>query len=552
MLKYLHIENIAVIEQTSIEFTDGFNVLTGETGAGKSIIIDSINAVLGERTSKELIRKGCDFAEVSALFGNFSNDVLNSLAEFDIYPDEDGNILITRRLSLSGKGIIKIGNKPSTASVLKDISGLLINIHGQHDNQALLNPEKHCGYIDVVADNSQLAEKYYAEFSNFNKIRKELSTLETDEDEKLRKTELLKYQIDELEKAQIKIGELDSLKEKLKIAENLENTIINLTATEQLIRGDSDTDGALLLLKNASKKLSNIDIKKSNEITEKLAEAISNIEEISAEISNSLYELDAKEFNANIINQRLDTLQRLMLKYGNNEQKMLSYLENAKNELNNITYSEKREAELAELLYESKQKLIDAAKMLSDSRKKAATLFSSEVCKVLTYLNMPNVKFSVSINEGRYTKSGNDEVEFLISANAGESLKPLHKIASGGELSRIMLSIKSSLLDRDITQTMIFDEIDSGISGFAADKVAVQLKKVSLGKQVICVTHLAQIAAKADNHLRISKTEQNGRTYTEVEALDYEGRISEVARIMSGTEMTDNIYKSAKELLDRG
>lgn len=547
MLKYLHIENIAVIEKTDIEFSDGFNVLTGETGAGKSIVIDSINAVLGERTSKDLIRSGCDYAEVSALFGDISDKCLKELKTFEVEPDSDGNILIVRRLSLSGKGLIKINGKPFTAGELRNISSFLINIHGQHDNQALLNPDKHCSFIDAVAGNLSEIENYYTEFKKLNSIRKELQSLEIDEDEKSRKTELLKYQIKELEDADIRSGEIEDLKQKRILAETYEETYKSLTAVYSLFCGDDETDGALSLLRNALKYMQKIE----NSSLEKLNEVISSLEDINAEISGKLLENSNLELNVDEINQRLDLLYRLMLKYGNDEEAMLKFLENAKKELEDITFADEKFDKLSEELDGSKLRLIDFGNKLTNTRVKTAKTFEKQVCDVLKYLNMPDVVFKVNIEQGRYTKNGCDNVEFLISANAGENAKPLAKIASGGELSRTMLAIKSSLLDKDTVDTMIFDEIDTGISGFAAEKVGNQLKKVSDARQVICVTHLAQIAAKANNHLLIEKTVSSDRTFTNVTKLDGDDRINEIARIMSGSFVTDSLYNSAKELLDR-
>ncbi|MBR4123145.1 MAG: DNA repair protein RecN [Clostridia bacterium] len=551
MLKYLHIENIAVIEKSDIEFTEGFNVLTGETGAGKSIIIDAINAVLGERTSKDLIRSGCDYGEVSALFGDFSEPTLKNLASLDISPDSDGNILITRKLSLSGKGLIKINGKPATAGDLREISSFLINIHGQHDNQALLNPEKHCGFIDSVADNSNILETYYDEFKRLNNIRKELQSLEIDENEKQRKIELLKYQIKELEDADIKIGEINDLKQKLSVAENFEQTQKSLSTANTYLSGDEETDGAITLLKKALKPLLNLNSKAFESNISKLNEIISIAEDLGADIGNTLFNNTELSLDVNQINHRLDLLQRLMLKYGNSEELMLEFLTKAKTELENIEFSDKKVAQLSTELENSKLCLIEKAKKLTNSRINASKVFEKDVCEVLSYLNMPNVKFVVDIKQGRYTKNGCDTLEFLISANAGENVKPLSKIASGGELSRTMLAIKSALLDNDSVSTMIFDEIDTGISGFAAEKVGTQLKKVSSQKQVICVTHLAQIAVKANNHLLIEKSVTDGRTYTKVSALQNDDRINEIARIMSGSEVTSNLYNSAKELLDR-
>ena len=551
MLKFLHIENIAVIERTDIEFKSGFNVLTGETGAGKSILIDAINAVLGERTSKDLIRTGCDNAVVSAVFGDLNDRTIAALNENDISPDEDGNIIITRKLSLTGKGMIKINNIPVTATLLKEIAKNLIDIHGQHDNQFLLDPNMHLSYIDAIAENGSLADDYYAEFKELNKIRKELQALAIDDDEKQRKIDLLKYQIAELEKAEIKVGEYAELREKLLIANDFEKTIKVLKGTDCMLSGTDDTDGIITQLNNSIKLLNSLQNNKFDGSISKLNDALSSITDAKSFIDEFLYNTESGEIDPDKINGRLDLLSRLMLKYGNSEELMLDFLEKARTELENISFSEKRISELTLLLEASKERLIKKAKILSQSRIDAAESFSKEVCGILEYLNMPNVKFSVAITQGKYTKYGCDSAEFLISANAGETLKPLHKIASGGELSRVMLSIKSVLLDKDNVGTMIFDEIDTGISGITAGKVAVQLKNVATKRQVICVTHLAQIAAAANSHLLIEKTVKDDHTFTQVTALDYEQKIREIARIMSGTNITENLYNSAKELLDR-
>ena len=547
MLKFLHIENIAVIERSDIEFKSVFNVLTGETGAGKSILIDAINAVLGERVSKDLIRNGCENAVVSAVFGDLNNKTVEILNGYDISPDEDGNILITRKLSLNGKGYIKINNLPVTATNLRDIANNLINIHGQHDNQALLIPENHLSYIDAIANNSDYIERYYNEFKRLNSIRKELLSLEMDEDEKARKIDILKYQIAEIENAALRVGETDELKAKLKIADSYEATYKALSNAEFLLSGDDNNDGALTQLRNANKQLLTVEAVSN----EKLADAISLLEDLRSEIGSFLSDTGFSQLNSDEINQRLDYISRVVLKYGGSEENAIQYLIKSQTELENITLSDKRIVELSNLLEESKQRLVFLGEELSQTRKTAAALFEAQVTNVLKELNMPNVKFAVDFKNGKYAKCGFDLVEFMISANAGENLKPLHKIASGGELSRVMLSIKSVLLDKDPVGSMIFDEIDTGISGYAADKVAKQLKIVSNDRQVICVTHLAQIAAYANEHLLIEKTTEGGRTFTNVKSLSYEEKIREVARIMSGTDMTENLYNSAKELIDR-
>lgn len=551
MLKFLHIENIAVIERSDTEFAEGFNVLTGETGAGKSILIDSINAVLGERTSKELIRAGCDSAEVSAVFGNFDDTAVKTLSELGFSPDEDGNIVIRRRLSVSGKGIIKLNGIPVTATQLKDIGKNLINIHGQHDSQALLDSEKHIFYIDALADNTELINEYYQEFRYLNKVRKELEASQIDEEEKQRQTNLLKYQINELESADIKKGELAELKRKAQIAKNYQTVVEALSKADTALNGNDDFSGASALISSAQKELFSVKDEKWNALAEKTADVLSDLTDIGAEIRDFLDNAEYSELDINNINERLDLLDRLMLKYGNSEEEMLDFLTSAKVRLEELDFSDRRISQLSDLLDKSTDRLVELGEKLTLSRKKAAAEFEKKVCDILSYLNMPDVRFTVSMQKGRYTKRGCDNIEFLISANRGENVKPLSKIASGGELSRVMLAIKSVLLDKDPVGTMIFDEIDTGISGYTAGKVGIQLKKVAKNRQVICVTHLAQIAAMADEHLLIEKSTEGGRTFTQVKPLKYEERVGEIARIMSGTQLTENLYKSAKELLDR-
>ena len=551
MLKFLHIENIAVIERSDIEFSAGFNVLTGETGAGKSIVIDAINAVLGERTSKELIRAGCDTAEVSAVFGELDNATAAALSDAGVTPDDDGNIVIRRRLSMAGKGLIKLNDRPVTATELKEIGKHLVNIHGQHDNQALLDPERHLDYIDAVADDDPIKGKYYAEFRELNKIRKELAATETDEDEKRRKVSLLKYQINELESAGIKPGEYEKLQKKLTVARNYQKTAEALSRAYSALKGDDEFDGAVSLLTDAEKSLSSLHNDEWDKKSSALADAAAAAEDVSAALYDFLENAELAGLDPDEINSRLETLDKLKAKYGNSEEEMLEFLEKARTELNDTEFSDKKAAELSALLDDATVRLIALADELTAARKKAAAEFEKQVCDILSYLNMPDVRFTVQFGKGRYTKRGCDTAEFMISANRGESVKPLCKIASGGELSRVMLAIKSVLLGRDPVGTMIFDEIDTGISGYTAGKVGTQLKKVAENRQVICVTHLAQIAAMADTHLLIEKKAEKDRTFTSVSPLSYEQRINEIARIMSGAQMTENLYNSAKELLDR-
>lgn len=550
MIKSLHIENIAVIEKTDIDFKTGFNVLTGETGAGKSIIIDAINAVLGERTSKDLIRAGCEKAVVSALFCDLSPGAITQIEDNGFEVDLDGNLLITRTLTLSG-GSIKINGRPATASVLKEIAKNLINIHGQHDNQKLLDPDNYYIYLDMIAENQSYLNNYYNEFKHFNAVRRELNSQETDEGEKQRRMDILQYQIKELEDADVSLGELDEIKRKLTIAENYEKTISALNDASYCLSGSDNSDGAISMVRNAQKYIDSTKNEDFSSLGERLTEALANLEDISFEIRNFTDNDEYRDLDADKLRERLDTLHRLMLKYGDSEQKMLDFLAKAKSELENIVCSDKRIEELGAELDASTERLVLLGKKLTDSRVAAAEKFSKQVSDVLCGLDMPNVHFVVNVNQDRYTRHGCDAVEFLISANAGESVKPLHKIASGGELSRTMLAIKSVLADKDDVDTLIFDEIDTGISGRAADKVGLQLQNVANSRQVICVTHLAQIAAYAQNHLLIEKSVSNERTYTNVISLDYESQIREIARIMSGSDLTQNLYNSAKELLDR-
>ncbi len=551
MLKSLHIENIAVIEKTDIELSSGLNVLTGETGTGKSIVIDAINAVLGDRTSKDLIRRGFETAEVSALFCNVSDTAKTILEENGFSADEDGNLLVMRRLSLSGNGSVRINGKPATVGLLKSVSNSLVNIHGQHDSQNLLNPDNHIHYVDKIAENASLIKEYYNEFKHLNAVRKELSSIETDEEEKQRKTDLLKYQINEIESANIKIGEREEIKEKIAVADNFEKTLSSLKSSYSLLNGGDDSDGALSLIRNAQKDVSDIKIEGADGIRQKFFDILVLLEDVSADLRDAVFNSEFGEQDPEKLRSRLETIHSLSMKYGKTEEEILNFCEKAKEELNNIVLSDERIKTLSAELDKSTERLIILGDKLTDSRKKAAALFSQKVTENLQFLNMPNVKFEVKIGKGKYTRIGCDVVEFFILTNVGESMKPLHKIASGGELSRIMLAIKNVLADKDDIDTLIFDEIDTGISGVSAGKVGIKLKESAISRQVICVTHLAQIAACADTHFLIEKTVKGDRTYTQVSPLDYEHRINELARIMAGSDITSNLYFSAKEMIDR-
>lgn len=547
MLKYLHIENVAVIEKSDIEFYDGFCILSGETGAGKSIIIDALNAVLGERTSKNLIRSGEKKAVVTALFSGLNATAVKALDELDYPPDEDGNLLIKRTISIDGNSSIKINGQPATASVLRDISAYLVNIHGQHDNQLLLNPDTHYKFIDKVAENSSVFNKYREEFEHYRELNSELKKLSIDDDTKNRRIELLRYQISEINAAAISPGETATLERKSEIFRNYDKLIRNVNTALQCLDGGEE-DGAVDLINTAK---SSVDATASKEF-EKIGERLEALRIEADDIKNELqsfisgFEYDQEEVDKT--EKRLSFLHELYSKYGKTEEATLEFLKNAENELENITFSDKRITELEGELEKCSEELIKRGEALTASRKTAAAVFEREICEVLAFLDMPQVKFVTSFGKGKYTKNGCDVIEFLISANVGEEPRPLSKIASGGELSRIMLAIKSVLADKDELDTMIFDEIDTGISGRAAQKVGYQLKKVATGRQVICVTHLAQIAAKADHHLYIEKNVQNERTVTEIIPLDFEGRKREIARIIGGEITAQNLI-SAEEML---
>lgn len=549
MLKYLHIENIAVIEKADIETVSGFNALTGETGAGKSIIIDSLNAVLGERTSKELIREGEERAVVSAAFEGLSKASIENLRENGFAPDEDGCIVIQRVLSRNSGGSIKINGQPATAATLREIAKTLINIHGQHDSQMLLRPENHYIYLDLIANNEQILTDYSEKYKRFNEVRRRVRELEESEDKKLERIDLLKYQITELENADIKVGEGEELKAKREVIRTFEKVANTVSDSIAKISGDDMTDGAAALAESVAKALDKAGVDnllKTAAEAEKAAELLHSVQD---SLRDFLENCPYSKEDADKINERLDLIHRLGLKYGGSEEKAIEYLVSARTELLSIESDEAELEALSSDLQNLQNELIAAGERLTRSRLDAAEDFSRKVCTSLTLMDMQNVQFIVKITGGKYTKVGCDEVEFLISANAGESVKPLSKVASGGELSRVMLAIKSAIADKDNVDTLIFDEIDTGISGRAASKVASELRRVAEQRQVICVTHLAQIAAAAEGHFLIEKSIKEGRTYTNVKLLGGDERVCEIARIMSGTDTTETTLNSAKELL---
>lgn len=549
MLSNLQIENIAVIKSASIDFENGFNVMTGETGAGKSIVIDSLNAILGERTSRELIRSGADSASVCAEFQNVGDNVKNELEKLGI--EKDDTLIVSRKLTPDGKNVCRINGMPATVSMLKALGVQLVNIHGQLDNQSLLSPETHCSFIDKLAGSGRELNEFKELYSLYIKKKNELKSLNTDVNEKNRRLDILNYQIEEIQKADIRPGEKDELTEKLGFLRNAEKVLDLLHTAYAALNGDGEMPGAADIAADAaSKLLSAADY--SSDFTETangVNDAAMNLSAYTEELRDKIYSLDYDPNETERAEERLDVIYRLSQKYGDSEEDILAYLENAEKERDALSFSDERAEQLRAETEKAYNEALAAAKKLSEIRIEAGKKFSADVERELAFLDMPSVKFIVNDSVGELYENGIDNIEFLLSANAGEEPKPLSKIASGGELSRIMLAIKCVLSELDDIDTLIFDEIDSGVSGRAALKIAAKMKELSKTHQVICVTHLAQIAAFADEHKLISKEEKDGRTYTCITSLDYNGRKYELARIMGGLTVTQSILNSAEELL---
>lgn len=549
MLSNLQIENIAVIKSASIDFENGFNVMTGETGAGKSIVIDSLNAILGERTSRELIRSGADSASVCAEFQNVGDNVKYELEKLGI--EKDDTLIVSRKLTPDGKNVCRINGMPATVSMLKALGVQLVNIHGQLDNQSLLSPETHCSFIDKLAGSGRELNEFKELYSLYIKKKNELKSLNTDVNEKNRRLDILNYQIEEIQKADIRPGEKDELTEKLGFLRNAEKVLDLLHTAYAALNGDGEMPGAADVAADAaSKLLSAADY--SSDFTETangVNDAAMNLSAYTEELRDKIYSLDYDPNETERAEERLDVIYRLSQKYGDSEEDILAYLENAEKERDALSFSDERAEQLRAETEKAYNEALAAAKKLSEIRIEAGKKFSADVERELAFLDMPSVKFIVNDSVGKLYENGIDNIEFLLSANAGEEPKPLSKIASGGELSRIMLAIKCVLSELDDIDTLIFDEIDSGVSGRAALKIAAKMKELSKTHQVICVTHLAQIAAFADEHKLISKEEKDGRTYTCIASLDYNGRKYELARIMGGLTVTQSILNSAEELL---
>lgn len=549
MLKTLDIENIAVIEKASVNFSGGLNVLTGETGAGKSIVVDSINAIMGERTSRELVRYGADNAYVSAYFDDICDSALNKLKEFDIELEEDNSLLITRKISANGKSLCKVNGKTVTVSMLKEICSYLVNVHGQHDSQALLNPDLQYNYIDMLLEDKSVLSDYKETFKKLISVRRKLKSFAKDEDIKESLLELLNFQIEELEKADIKVGEREELTQKRALIQKSEDIIKSLNLAISVINGDDENIGIEQACADVSRTLFKFDETKDvydvfNDINDKLELAKDKAEALLLSIDFSPEEIE-------MIDEKLDLYYKFSNKYGQTEQEMLDYLEKAKEKRNSILFADEELNRLNEEYENLLNITVKLADKLSVERKKTAKIFEEKVKQELAFLDMPKMQFYVDFNKGNLSSTGYDKIEFLISANPGEPPKSLSKVASGGELSRIMLAIKNIISYNDTIGTLIFDEIDTGVSGRASQKIGLKLKSVSKNTQVICVTHSAQIASNADEHFLIQKKFNDNKTFTCVTPLDFEGRKQELARIMGGLEITDTLLQSAEELLNQ-
>ena len=549
MLRLLHIENIAVIERADILFERGFNVMTGETGAGKSIVIDAISAILGERAYRDMIRTGTQKAAVRAIF----EDVPESawFAANDVpYAAET---TIQREIYLDGKNVCKVNGVPVTVTVLKQLGIQLINIHGQHDSASLFDENYHLSFLDSFACDESLLDDYRQKYQSVLSLRREIERLSMDESEKLRRMETLKYQIEEISRADLKPGEDDTLEARRKLLQNSEKLSEGLQDAAACIDGGEDSEGAAALLSEAEHALARIARydEKLSQLHDTASDLMYQVQDVAEQLRDRLYQLSYSADELEQIEDRLDTIHRLRRKYGATCEDILAFLASAQKELDEIEFAGDRVEQLKGKLQKAEKAAWDAALRLREARKEAAAGLTARILEELSQLDMKKVQFSCEFTETELSPVGADAVAFYMSANLGEALKPLNKVASGGELARIMLALKNVLAEKDHVPTLIFDEVDTGVSGRAAQRVAEKLHQVSLSKQVLCVTHLPQIAALADTHLLIAKGERDGRTFTTVEPLDLEGRKAELARIIGGANITETTLKSAEEMLQR-
>lgn len=548
MLELLHIENIAIIEAADIEFAPGFNALTGETGAGKSIVIDSLSAVLGQRTSRELIRTGAEKAFVSAAFSGMAPELTETLG---IQPEADGTLLLQREIQTDGKNVCRVNGRPVTVGQLRALGAQLLNIHGQHDGQQLLDEEQHIVYLDSFGRVESLAITYAEKYKNFTDIRRQIGALQMDEAEKARRVDTLQYQIEELRRAKLKPGEEEELTARRGMLRNAEKFLGAVAGADYALNGDDSGGGALSALRQAQDALSGVRHLDDafGQLYERLGEAYSEVYDIAATVEDKRGELDVSPGELDRVESRMDLLYRLKKKYGATVEDMLDYQARCEAELAQIEDAGDTLARLEQALSKAEKEARQAAQALSDARKAAAEQLTAQILAELQQLDMGKIRFAVDFAEKPLDSDGMDTVRFLMSANVGEELRPIHKIASGGELARIMLAMKNVLIEQDHVGTMVFDEVDTGVSGRAAQKVAEKMARISRRKQVLCVTHLPQLAAMADTHFSVEKGERGGRTYTEVRRLDREQRRRELARLTGGSHVSQTMLDGAEELL---
>ena len=548
MLELLHIENIAIIEAADIEFAPGFNALTGETGAGKSIVIDSLSAVLGQRASRELIRTGAEKAFVSAAFSGMAPELTEELG---IQPEADGTLLLQREIQTDGKNVCRVNGRPVTVGQLRALGARLLNIHGQHDGQQLLDEEQHIVYLDSFGRVESLAITYAEKYKNFTDIRRQIGALQMDEAEKARRVDTLQYQIEELRRAKLTPGEEEELTARRGMLRNAEKFLDAVAGADYALNGDDSGGGALSALRQAQDALSGVRHLDDafGQLYERLGEAYSEVYDIAATVEDKRGELDVSPGELDRVESRMDLLYRLKKKYGATVEDMLDYQARCEAELAQIEDAGDTLARLEQALSKAEKEARQAAQALSDARKAAAEQLTSQILAELQQLDMGKIRFAVDFAEKPLDSDGMDTVRFLMSANVGEELRPIHKIASGGELARIMLAMKNVLSEQDHVGTMVFDEVDTGVSGRAAQKVAEKMARISRRKQVLCVTHLPQLAAMADTHFSVEKGERGGRTYTEVRRLDREQRRRELARLTGGSHVSQTMLDGAEELL---
>lgn len=550
MLFNLSIENVALIEKADINFDNGFSVLTGETGAGKSILIGSLNMLLGERVSKEVIRHGENYAYVEGLF-YVDENVKSDLKKYDITPDEDNSLIVSRKLMADGKNLCKAGGKTVPVSILKDIGRSLINIHGQHDNQALLDVKCHIDFLDAYCkkDYANLFLDYKETYEELIEKKHELEDFNIDENEKARKIDLLQFEIDEITEANLEIGEEDELKTKRNFLKNKEHFTKNCAGAASLLY-ENDEETAYNLVSQASRLIDKISDESLSELSEKINDILYNIEDVVGDIRNKLDKISLDDISLDEIEERLDLIYKLKRKYGSTEEEILKYCADAQEELDKITFSDIKKAELLEKIKMLNTEAQTKAKQIKAIRKKNALVIEDKINSQLKDLNMEGASFKILFTECELSKKGTDKVEFMISTNRGDPQKALSKIISGGELSRIMLALKNVLTDGDNAETLIFDEIDTGISGVTAGKVGRKLSEISKKKQVICVTHLPQIAALSDNHFKISKKSTQEKTNTYIESLSQEEKIVQIAYMISGDVTSETSLIQAKEMIN--